>query len=148
MNGKTHFAANCFILFGTFGIVATQRPELLVPAMTGSTLGALITPDYDFKSIYIKSVINKIPIFGALWNVYWWPYAVIFKHRKLSHNWIFGTLTRFLYLLTPIVTIYILYIQDNYSIDIYNIYIILLFWYIQDFSHYILDLKIFSSKDD
>lgn len=148
MNGKAHFAANCFILFGTFGIVTTQRPELLIPAMTGSTLGTLITPDYDLKSIYIKSVINNIPIFGALWNAYWWPYAVMFKHRKISHNLIFGTLTRFLYLLTPIIIIYILYIQDNYSIDIYNIYIILFFWYIQDFSHYILDLKIFSSKDD
>ena len=148
MNGKAHFAANCFILFGTFGIVTTQRPELLIPAMTGSTLGTLITPDYDLKSIYIKSVINNIPIFGALWNAYWWPYAVMFKHRKISHNLIFGTLTRFLYLLTPIIIIYILYIQDNYNIDIYNIYIILFFWYVQDFSHYILDLKIFSSKDD
>lgn len=148
MNGKAHFAANCFVLLGTFGVVATQRPELLAPAMAGSTLGTFITPDYDFKSIYIKSVINKIPIFGVIWNAYWWPYAAMFKHRKLSHNWIFGTLTRFLYLLTPIVILYILYIQDNYSIDIYNIYIILFFWYIQDFSHYILDLKIFSNKDD
>lgn len=108
MNGKAHFTANTIILLGTFGIVATQRAELLMPAMTGSTLGLLITPDYDFKSIYIKSVIRKIPIFGDLWNAYWWPYAAMFKHRKLSHNWIFGTLTRFIYLFLPLV--YILYI--------------------------------------
>lgn len=148
MNGKAHFTANCFVLLGTFGVVATQRPELLAPAMAGSTLGAFITPDYDFKSIYIKSVINKIPIFGALWNAYWWPYAVLFKHRKLSHNIIFGTLTRFIYLLLPVYILYIYYIYTKVQISIENVLILYLFWYLQDLSHYLLDSSLFSKKDD
>lgn len=148
MNGKAHFTANTVILFGTFGIVASQRPELLTPAITGSTLGLLITPDYDFKSIYIKSVINKIPVLGALWNAYWWPYAVLFKHRKLSHNIIFGTLTRFIYLLLPVYILYIYYIYTKVQISIENVLILYLFWYLQDLSHYLLDSSLFSKKDD
>lgn len=148
MNGKAHFTTNAVILFGTFGIVATQRPELLTPAMTGSTLGLLITPDYDFKSIYIKSVISKIPVLGALWNAYWWPYAVLFKHRKLSHNIIFGTLTRFIYLLLPVFILYIYYIYPRITISVESILWIYFFWYIQDLSHYILDSKFLSKKDD
>lgn len=148
MNGKAHFTTNAIILFGTFGIVASQRPELLGPAMTGSTLGLLITPDYDFKSIYIKSVINKIPVLGALWNAYWWPYAVLFKHRKLSHNIIFGTLTRFIYLLLPVYILYIYYIYTRIAISVESILWIYFFWYVQDLSHYILDSKFLSKKDD
>lgn len=148
MNGKAHFTTNAVILFGTFGIVASQRPELLGPAMTGSTLGLLITPDYDFKSIYIKSVINKIPVLGALWNAYWWPYAVLFKHRKLSHNIIFGTLTRFIYLLLPVYILYIYYIYTRIAISVESILWIYFFWYVQDLSHYILDSKFLSKKDD
>lgn len=145
MDGKSHFVANSLILFGTFGLVASTKPELLQSAMVGATLGTVITPDYDFKHIYIKSVIKKIPILGELWNMYWWLYAVMFKHRKLSHNIIFGTMTRFVYLFLPIS---IVYIYCNFNMDIYNILIILTLWYIQDFSHYILDLKIFSKVDD
>lgn len=145
LNGKAHFTTNAIILFGTFGIVVSQRPELLGPAMTGSTLGLLITPDYDFKSIYIKSVINKLPVLGALWNAYWWPYAVLFKHRKLSHNIVLGTLTRFIYLLLPV---YILYIYPRITISIENILWLYFFWYVQDLSHYVLDSKVLSKRDD
>jgi len=148
LNGKAHFTTNAVILFGTFGIVVTQRPELLTQAMTGSTLGLLITPDYDFKSIYIKSVISKIPVLGALWNAYWWPYAALFKHRKLSHNIIFGTLTRFIYLLLPVFILYIYYIYPRITISIESILWIYFFWYVQDLSHYILDSKFLSKKDD
>ena len=148
MNGKAHFTTNAIILFGTFGIVASQKSELLTPAMTGSTLGLLITPDYDFKQIYIKSIIGKIPVLGVLWNVYWWPYAVLFKHRKLSHNIIFGTLTRFIYLLLPVFILYIYYIYPRITISVENILWIYFFWYVQDLSHYILDSKFLSKKDD
>ena len=148
MNGKAHFTANAVIFFGAFGVVASQRPELLWPAMTGSTLGLLITPDYDFKQIYIKSIIGKLPVLGALWNTYWWPYAVLFKHRKLSHNIVFGTLTRFIYLLLPVYILYILYIYPRITISIENILIVYALWYIQDLSHYILDSRFLSKKND
>jgi len=108
-------------------------------------LGLLITPDYDFKQIYIKSIIGKLPVLGALWNAYWWPYAVLFKHRKLSHNIVLGTLTRFIYLLLPV---YILYIYPRITISIENILIIYALWYVQDLSHYILDSRFLSKKDD
>ena len=145
MNGKAHFSVNTFVLVATFGVVGVTNPEVLLPAMTGATTGLMITPDYDFKSIYIKSVIAKIPIVGVLWNAYWTPYAILFKHRKLSHNILFGTLTRFIYLLLiPIVFL----VYSGINIDIKSLAIFLGFWYIQDFSHYILDSKLFGGKDD
>ncbi len=146
MNGKSHFAVNTTITILGFGVVSLTIPSILNYAMFGLVLGNLITPDYDFKSIYIKSVINKIPVLGTIWNLYWLPYAILFKHRKLSHNILFGTLTRVIYLFLPI---FIFLIYKNYlsilSIDIYIIYIA---WYIQDLSHYFLDSKFFSKKDD
>ncbi len=146
MDGKSHFAVNTTITILGFGVVAATVPDVLKYAMTGLVLGTLITPDYDFKSIYIKSVINKIPVLGVIWNIYWLPYAILLKHRKLSHNFFFGTLTRVIYLFLPIL---LFLIYRNYlsilSIDIYIIYIT---WYLQDLSHYFLDSRIFSKKDD
>lgn len=105
----------------------------------GLILGTIITPDYDFNKIYVKKLIKKIPVLGFFWNLYWYPYSLLFKHRGLSHNVLLGTLTRVLYLNLPI----LLFCLFN-NIYIYNntyIYI-LLGWYIQDFVHYILDSKL------
>lgn len=145
MNGRAHFSVNTFVLLTTFGIVGATNPEVLLPAMTGATTGLVITPDYDFKNIYIKSVLAKIPILGVLWNFYWLPYALMFKHRKLSHNIVFGTLTRFVYLLL-IPLLFLVY--RGISFDMKSLAIFLCLWYIQDISHYILDSKLFGGKDD
>lgn len=106
----------------------------------GFILGTIITPDYDFNKIYVKKLIKKIPVLGFFWNLYWYPYSLLFKHRGISHNLILGTITRVIYLCLPIILLYVLgyiYIQLSF----YYIYIII-GWYIQDFIHYILDSKL------
>lgn len=117
----------------------------------GLLLGTIITPDYDFNKIYIKKLIKKIPVLGFFWNLYWYPYSLLFKHRGISHNLILGTITRVIYLCLPLF-IYILYAYHNKidltfinNIDLIKIIYMLSGWYIQDFIHYILDSKLFKN---
>lgn len=140
MNGKNHYIANTSILLIGSVMASHYTPDFLLPIIGGLTFGTLITPDYDLKQIYIKMLLNKVPLIGTIWNSFWFPYAIIFKHRGISHNLIIGTITRFLYLIIPLVLI-IWILQIRININQVNIYIFLLFWYIQDISHYILDMK-------
>lgn len=146
MNGKKHFSANVIVLLLTFFVSSSRLPETLPYSIIGSILGLLITPDYDIKYIYIKTVINKLPV-GNLWNLYWLPYALLFAHRKLSHNIVIGTFTRFIYLCLP-VTIVLIVTNTISIINFNNIITIYIFWYIQDLSHYLLDSRLFKKYDD
>lgn len=53
---------------------------------------ALLSPDLD--------LVGSRPFkrWGPL-RVLWWPYAAVFRHRRLSHHWFFGPLTRVGYVL-------------------------------------------------
>jgi uncharacterized metal-binding protein len=149
MDGKKHFTANTIIILSTFTFLSILKLDIVFYSLTGTVLGTLITPDYDFKNIYIKKVIEKIPIIGRLWNIYWLPYALMFTHRGYSHNIFIGTFSRILYLLLPL---FILFIIINNKYNIYNIttnelfgfLIVVVSWYIQDLTHYALDSKIYS----
>ncbi len=59
---------------------------------------ALLSPDLD--------LVGSRPFkrWGPL-RVLWWPYAALFRHRRLSHHWFFGPLTRVGYVLAWIVAI-------------------------------------------
>lgn len=151
-NGSVHFKANVLCGLSIFALLNISNNNIyintiqthidIIQVHIGLLLGTIITPDYDFDKIYIKKIIKKIPVLGFLWNLYWYPYSKLFKHRGLSHNVLLGTLTRVLYLNLPI----LLFCLFN-NIYIYNntyIYI-LLGWYIQDFVHYILDSKLIKS---
>lgn len=145
-NGSVHFKANVLCGLSTLALLNINNNTIYIDTIQvhidniqvsiGLLLGTIITPDYDFDKIYIKKIIKKIPVLGFLWNLYWYPYSKLFKHRGLSHNVLLGTLTRFLYLSLPI----LLFCLFN-NISFTYIYI-LLGWYIQDFVHYILDSKL------
>lgn len=145
-NGSVHFKANVLCGLSTLALLNINNNTIYIDTIQvhidniqvsiGLLLGTIITPDYDFDKIYIKKIIKKIPVLGFLWNLYWYPYSKLFKHRGLSHNVLLGTLTRFLYLSLPI----LLFCLFN-NISFTYIYI-LLGWYIQDFIHYILDSKL------
>lgn len=69
----------------------------------GCLLGVVISPDLDQQTVtFSEWVWTKIPIIGWLmtgvWFTLWLPYAMMFKHRGLSHAPIFGTFTRVFYL--------------------------------------------------
>lgn len=59
---------------------------------------ALLSPDLD--------LVGSRPFkrWGPL-RVLWWPYAAVFRHRKLSHQWFFGPLTRVGYVLAWVVVV-------------------------------------------
>lgn len=59
---------------------------------------ALLSPDLD--------LVGSRPFkrWGPL-RVLWWPYAAAFRHRKLSHHWFFGPLTRVGYILAWVIVV-------------------------------------------
>lgn len=141
-SGRVHFVANVSVGLAFWGFMSITENPNTIPLSLGLALGTVITPDYDYKNIRIKNKIEKnVPIIGSLWTTFWLPYALIFKHRGLSHNIIIGTPSRFLYLF-----IIPLFIFRNY-IDIQFLFILFLGWYLQDLVHYFFDMKIFSRKD-
>lgn len=146
-NGETHFRANIATGLTTWGLVNitdTMIDTIYIDTIQlgiGLILGTIITPDYDFNKIYIKKVIKKIPVIGFFWNLYWYPYSMFFKHRGISHNLLFGTITRVIYLFFPIFLLNLFQVI-NIHISIY----IIIGWYLQDVTHYILDKNLFKSN--
>lgn len=149
-NGTKHLNANIVGGLGIYTLLNISNNTIYIDSSylyidssmlgIGLILGTIITPDYDFNKIYVKKLIKKIPVLGFFWNLYWYPYSLLFKHRGISHNLILGTITRVIYLCLPIILLYILgYI--HIQIDYIYVYIII-GWYLQDFIHYILDSKL------
>lgn len=149
-NGTKHLNANIVGGLGIYTLLNISNNTIYIDSSyiyidssmlgIGLILGTIITPDYDFNKIYVKKLIKKIPVLGFFWNLYWYPYSLLFKHRGISHNLILGTITRVIYLCLPIIFLYILgYIH----IQIEYIYVyIIIGWYLQDFIHYTLDSKL------
>jgi uncharacterized metal-binding protein len=105
--GKAHAAAS-ITLVPVVGIAAAclvpklGTAALLLPA--GCLSGLLLTPDLDQEGIgHVEWKLAKATLgLGWLWVMYWWPYAVVMKHRSTwSHLPIVSTLIRVGYLLLP-----------------------------------------------
>ncbi len=66
---------------------------------------------------------------------YFIPYAKIFKHRGLSHNFFLGTLSRYLYIILPF-----LFFDLSLNYFFQKKFLFFLFgMYMADWSHYFLD---------
>ena len=101
MDGKAHYTANLLSGAAMVLFAAAEMPaETVVPVLIGSAAGTFITPDYDFEHNLPKWKIGRVPVLGPLWNLLWYPYALLVKHRSfVSHSPVFGTLGRIGYLL-------------------------------------------------
>ena len=66
----------------------------------GCLSGVIISPDLDMagRTISESIVLRWNILLGRLWIMLWFPYAMIHKHRGLSHVPIFGTMSRVLYI--------------------------------------------------
>lgn len=150
-SGKVHFAGN--IINGTILTVgAYLYSEEAVPLIIiGSILGTLITPDMDLEgTTFTERLMRKIPIIGLLFQNSWYIYSLLTKHRGLSHNILFGTLTRIIWFVF-IISFWLIFINGimitfyntnlHINIDLYinNFFICIVSWYLQDINHYILD---------
>lgn len=155
-SGKVHFAGN--IINGTILTVSTYiySKEIVPLVIIGSILGTLITPDMDLEgTTFTEKLMRKIPIIGFIWQISWYPYALLAKHRGLSHNIFLGTLGRILWLMI-IITIYTILVFGFYTllnqqitlqpmnwfsnIEFTQVFIIFIIWALQDCNHYGLDL--------
>lgn len=64
--------------------------------LLGEAIGLLLTPDID--QIGRTREENRFGPLRPVWQVMWYPYALAFKHRGVSHWPIVGTATRAAYL--------------------------------------------------
>lgn len=103
-DGKTHaMVAGAGVLIGAgVGVLCVNAglPEYGAAIVAGAIMGFLLTPDLDLEGLTEEEKrLRKIPIFGFLWQWFWYGYAMLFDHRGLSHKPVIGTATRLAYLL-------------------------------------------------
>ncbi len=99
-DGKTHFAANVIAGLAMTGAAAYYAPELVGPVAAGSVIGAFITPDMDLESkTHSEALLRQVPVLGLAFQFFWYPYAVLHRHRGVSHWPVIGTLGRLAYML-------------------------------------------------
>jgi uncharacterized metal-binding protein len=154
-DGITHLIANLVMGGAIVGTVVIVAPEYLVPAFVGSVAGLIITPDMDVDhKTETEHIMWLIPPIGWLFESAFHSYALLFKHRGLSHNLFLGTLGRILWSLLDISIAAILLfgicelIGWHYdpTVGIKGAFMILsnpilvAAWWLQDIMHYILDL--------
>ena len=100
------------LLLATVGFVTTSvtlGPSLRgglfwLFAILGMFLGDIVGPDQDQETISGEewAVIKRLGPLGFLWVGFWYPYALLFRHRGVSHWPLLGTFTRWLYLVGPL----------------------------------------------
>jgi len=98
-DGVTHFAAG--VCAGGMAAVALDwfaGAAVAVPFAIGCGVGLLITPDLDLEgATFTEQALRRIPVVGWMYQAAFYPYAMAFKHRGLSHNLLLGTVTRIAY---------------------------------------------------
>lgn len=92
---SSHLIANFLVLSGLY-VLYVQHPFLttfqLIFFIIGFFIGTvLLSPDIDVKSESARRC-----------GVACTPYRKIFSHRGISHHWLWGTVTRILYVLVII----------------------------------------------
>lgn len=97
-SGRVHFAANVVGGVGLLIVTAWYAPAQLSPVAAGALLGTLITPDADLESTtHSEALLRSIPLVGILFQIFWYPYALLHRHRGVSHWPLIGTTSRVLY---------------------------------------------------
>lgn len=102
-NGKTHDSITIAIAacssMATLAATSSISSALLVGA--GCLLGIFVGPDLDQESINGSEwrIVKATFGLGFLWVMFWYPYALFFKHRSFgSHFPVVSTFIRLLYL--------------------------------------------------
>ncbi len=94
-SGKTHLRIELFLLpvFGTLFYLFVDVSWTAVALFAGAYLfsSLMLSPDLDLRH-------NQARRRWGLLGFVWIPYTKIFKHRGISHSFLFGTLTRLGYL--------------------------------------------------
>lgn len=152
-NGRRHARYTSSFLMLTFagGLAAlTVAPSMITLALAagaflGALAGHLVTPDIDlrWRTHEERRIVRILGLPGYLWTVYWYPYAVLMRHRSWSHTVPQGTLSRILYLAAPVsILAWLVDLRlDDVSVQyiMYGASTFATAWFLQDLSHLTLD---------
>ena len=110
-NHSGHIVANCFFggcITGILGLSEVLGLQELSIATSGFFIGTfLLSPDLDLN----HSKVNRN---WGIFRFIWFPYALAFKHRGLSHHVIYGTFSRILYFIgLAFITIVLMHLFDT-----------------------------------
>ncbi len=121
-SGRTHITGTLVLTpitaMATWQL-ADGNPVLTALSALGCLSGVLISPDLDMagRTISESIVLRWNILLGRLWVLLWLPYALIHKHRGLSHVPIFGTMSRILYIALCYVGLHY-FLQPYYPFDL------------------------------
>lgn len=97
-SGKTHLRVEMAVLAACVGGVAFLQCERVIDWQAGGTF--LLA--YLFSSLFLSPDLDlarsRASRRWGLCRVLWFPYALLCRHRRLSHHLLWGPLTRILYL--------------------------------------------------
>ena len=103
-SGRTHNVAT-LVLTPVVAWAAWEISQHHVPttwlAGIGCFCGIFISPDLDMRQRTVSetTLLRWSLSIGYIWVFLWYPYAMLFRHRGISHTPLIGTVTRVLYLL-------------------------------------------------
>ncbi|MCK4928803.1 MAG: metal-binding protein [Methanosarcinales archaeon] len=98
-DGKNHNTINIIILMLILSVTYAlfSRPDISIHIqLPGIELILIFSLTYLFGTFFLSPDLDIESSPYNRWGVFkflWWPYKVIFKHRGLSHNPVFGPLT-------------------------------------------------------
>ena len=155
-DGKTHFIGNV-IVGGTMTYAAWRllEPGVWPYVAVGAAVGTLVTPDMDLEGrTHTENLMRQIPVVGLMFQFTWYPYAVLTKHRGISHSLLWGTLSRLAYMIVmsafwAMVIVGLSWYAGGdpqkwldgireFLMQFRSAYL-LAAWYLQDVTHYVLD---------
>ena len=110
----------------------------------GCVAGIFLSPDLDQETLTTsETIFLKIPyvgwVFTGLMFAYWLGYAVMFKHRGISHWPVVGTITRMMYISFTFVIILVLWHVNLFTIVLPYFPLWFLGLCISDVGHYLRD---------
>lgn len=122
---------------------ATMKSFYPMLFIVGYFLGLFLDPDLDQMSITAAEgrMTRTFGIFGAIFVGYFLPYGYLFKHRGASHWPIWGTFTRWVYVMLPFMGMWVYYGDYNKFWIFLSPYFIWIFTgnMISDVIHIVLD---------
>jgi len=154
-DGKTHFAVGVMGAATAVGLAFSLPPPWPGAVAVGSLLGLVITPDMDIDAAtYTEWLLSRVPLAGWLFQVVFYGYGLLFRHRGLSHHWLIGTASRMTYtaaavMVMAVFVVGIAALRAGVAQDLVTpaaVWLVrsahpglLLGWWLQDLLHVVLD---------
>lgn len=105
-SGRTHRHITTALALLSLPVAALNLRMLAYSA--GIVSGIFVDPDMDVdRWNESERILYRLwPPLGWAWRFYWGPYALLAKHRGLSHALIAGTLVRAVYVFVPALVVF------------------------------------------